>query len=35
MISRGIGRWAKMEGYDRVFSGDNYNPLTQYDCYQS
>jgi poly-gamma-glutamate synthesis protein (capsule biosynthesis protein) len=35
MISRGIGRWAKMEGYDRVFRGDNYNPLTQYDCYQS
>ena len=34
-LSRGIGWWAKKEGYGRTFSWDNYNPLTQYDCYQS
>ena len=35
MLSRGIGWWAKKEWYWRVFTGDNYNPLTQYHCYQS
>lgn len=35
MLSRGIGRWARLEWYWRVFTWDNYNPLTQYDCYQS
>ena len=33
MLSRGIGRWNKKHGYSRTFSWDNYNPLTQFDCY--
>jgi hypothetical protein len=35
MLSRWIGWRARKEGYWRVFTWDNYNPLTQYDCYQS
>lgn len=35
MLSRGIGRRAKKEGYDRIFSGVNYNPLAQFSCYAS
>ena len=35
MISRGIWWRAKKYGYWWIFSWDNYNPLTQYDCYQS
>lgn len=35
MLSRGIGRWAKTSGYDRVFTGQNYQPLMQFPCYMS
>ncbi len=35
MLSRGIGRRAKKEGYDRTFSGENYHPLSQFPCYAS
>ena len=35
MLSRGIGWWAKKEGYDRSFSGENYHPLSQFPCYAS
>lgn len=34
MLSRGIGRWAKQEGYDRTFREKNFNPLSQFSCYQ-
>ncbi len=35
MLSRWIGRWAKNEGYGRMFSWENYNPLSQFPCYSS
>ena len=27
MLARGIDFWAKKEGYDRIFTGENYNPF--------
>ena len=35
MLSRGVGRRAKKEGYDRIFSGEHFNPLSQFPCYAS
>lgn len=35
MLSRGIWWWAKKEGYDRIFTGLNYHPLSQFSCYDS
>jgi bacterial capsule synthesis protein len=35
MLARGIDFWAKKEGYDRIFTGDNYNPFHQFPCYLS
>ncbi|MDO4713513.1 MAG: hypothetical protein Q4B28_02450 [bacterium] len=35
MLSRGIGRWAKKEGYDRIFTGENFHPLRQFDCFET
>ena len=35
MLARGIDFWAKKEGYDRIFAGDNYNPFHQFPCYLS
>lgn len=35
MLSRNIGWLAKQEGYDRTFSGQNFNPLSQFSCYAS
>ena len=35
MLSRGIWWRNKRYWYNRTFSWDNYNPLSQYDCYQS
>jgi len=34
MLSRWIWWWAKREGYWRVFSWDNYNPLKEFECYR-
>lgn len=35
MLSRGIWRWAKREGYDRTFSNNGFNPLSQFSSYNS
>ena len=35
MLSRGIWRWAKREGYDRTFANSGFNPLTQFPSYNS
>lgn len=35
MLSRGIWRWAKKEGYDRTFSNNGFNPLSQFSSYNS
>ena len=35
MLSRGIWRWAKKEGYDRTFSNNGFNPLSQFPSYNS
>lgn len=35
MLSRGIWRWAKKEGYDRTFSNNGFNPLSQFLSYNS
>lgn len=35
MLSRGIWWWGKKEGYDRIFTGNNYHPLSQFSCYLS
>ena len=35
MLSRNIGWLAKQEGYDRTFSGQNFNPLSRFSCYAS
>ena len=35
MLSRGIWRWAKKEGYDRTFANSWFNPLTQFPSYNS
>lgn len=35
MLSRGIWRWAKREGYDRTFSNNGFNPLSQFPSYNS
>ena len=35
MLSRGIWRWAKREGYDRTFANSWFNPLTQFPSYNS
>lgn len=35
MLSRGIWRWAKREGYDRTFSNNGFNPLSQFLSYNS
>ena len=34
MLSRGIGWRAKKYGYDRIFTGNHYNPLSQFACYE-
>lgn len=34
MLSRGIGRWAKNQGYDRIFTGENFHPLHQFSCFK-
>ena len=35
MLARGIDFWAKKEGYDRIFTGDNYNPFHLFPFYLS
>ena len=35
MLSRGIWRWAKKEGYNRTFSNNGFNPLSQFPSYNS
>ena len=35
MLARGIDFWAKKEGYDRIFTGENYNLFHQFPCYLS
>ena len=35
MLSRGIWRWAKREGYDRTFANSWFNPLAQFPSYNS
>ena len=35
MLSRGIWRWAKKEGYDRTFANSWFNPLAQFPSYNS
>lgn len=35
MLSRSIWRWAKQKGYDYVFTGEHFHPLSQFPCYTS